>query len=642
LLPPPAAAAADEVLAAGPDPTAVVIGRDVETGHLVALSADALSRSAYVPGSTGVGKSELLRQMFRQFMEHRDGVGLLDAHRSLSEAALADVPACRRDDVIFWDPTDDGRPFGLNPFYCPDPGQIDTKADHFVGALASIRDFAESFQTAPVMKNVLYHLAIALLANQGHTIVEAPPFLTSRAYRQRFYVGLDAAGYGHVRRFWEDFDAKRDGRQDELVASSKNKLERFTTFRRMRRIFGQPVPTLDLRRVIEQQLILIVPLCSADLGDDMAAFLGAFVVQELLHAGLTRTVPPVGRPPLFHLVADEFQRYMTTAFPRLQAEARKFGLDTVVAHQYRAQLDADTRGATLNVGNQLIFRVIGPDAAELAEGLALVQPQREVVGQQPRLVPALDPLRFLEQHGHGHPEIQRLTTLGLICALDGHQALLSALHSHATALNPHSVGHVGLFSHRHRDPETEVQRLRHLMTQYLFSRMTGGDDQEAVDELRAALDEEVIADVETLGTLLHEHPLWVSGGAYDPILAPPRLYTDLRAEVADALANLPNRTARCRILVDGTPREYTITTLDNPEPSEEQRRWALLIKQHSRERHGRDGREVERAIEERLDVPDPADQAAWAAAPAASAEPEDFSEYDEVAPSGGLPTGAAG
>ena len=43
-----------------------------------------------------------------------------------------------------------------------------------------------------------------------------------------------------------------------------------------------------------------------------------------------------------------------------------FRIDTIVAHQYRDQLDDLNRGSTLNVGNLIIFRVAGKDSHELA------------------------------------------------------------------------------------------------------------------------------------------------------------------------------------------------------------------------------------------------------------------------------------
>jgi len=38
----------------------------------------------------------------------------------------------------------------------------------------------------------------------------------------------------------------------------------------------------------------------------------------------------------------------------------------VVAHQYRDQLDLQSKGSTLNVGNMIIFRITGRDSYELA------------------------------------------------------------------------------------------------------------------------------------------------------------------------------------------------------------------------------------------------------------------------------------
>ena len=83
-------------------------------------------------------------------------------------------------------------------------------------------------------------------------------------------------------------------------------------------------------------------------------------------AALRRKDTPEKERKQFHLIVDEFQNFATESFAILQSEARKYGVDVVVAHQYRSQLDLLSLGSTLNVGNMVIFRVTGRDSYELA------------------------------------------------------------------------------------------------------------------------------------------------------------------------------------------------------------------------------------------------------------------------------------
>ena len=67
---------------------------------------------------------------------------------------------------------------------------------------------------------------------------------------------------------------------------------------------------------------------------------------------------------------DEFQNFTTGSFASVLSEARKFGLSLIVAHQYLAQLNAETADAVWgNVGSIVAFQVGSDDAELLAQQL---------------------------------------------------------------------------------------------------------------------------------------------------------------------------------------------------------------------------------------------------------------------------------
>ncbi len=69
----------------------------------------------------------------------------------------------------------------------------------------------------------------------------------------------------------------------------------------------------------------------------------------------------------FVLIVDEFQNFITDSFAELLAEARKYGLALVVAHQHLSQLDPELTSALLgNCGSLITFRVGAEDAEVLA------------------------------------------------------------------------------------------------------------------------------------------------------------------------------------------------------------------------------------------------------------------------------------
>jgi hypothetical protein len=66
----------------------------------------------------------------------------------------------------------------------------------------------------------------------------------------------------------------------------------------------------------------------------------------------------------FYLYIDEFHNVTTKTVTNALAEARKFRLNLILAHQFIGQLDEETKRAIFgNVGTILAFRV-GPDDAK--------------------------------------------------------------------------------------------------------------------------------------------------------------------------------------------------------------------------------------------------------------------------------------
>jgi hypothetical protein len=359
-----------------------LIGRDTTAAQSVRIPRDARRLSLYAIGTPGTGKSTLLERLAIQDMHHGDGLCFLDPHEDSANSLLRWVPADRTQDVIVWDPTDRERPIGLNPFYSLNPEEVGSRAGSFLAALSSLKEFTAAFGNAPQMSIILLNLARTFLINQGYTLAEATLFLEDEDYRTTFYPAL-APHDDSVLRFWQRYDRKTEREKREYTASTLNKLERFETDRTMKTIFGQYEPQLDFRALMDEGKILIVKLSSSPkrLGPDNAALLGAFIVWELFQAALSRSELGRGERRLFHLYADEFQTFMTTTFPQIIDQGRKYGLTCVLAHQNRAQLTGESKGSTLGIRNKIVFTVNSDDAAELAPSFDTSPPPAELVPQ---------------------------------------------------------------------------------------------------------------------------------------------------------------------------------------------------------------------------------------------------------------------
>jgi hypothetical protein len=341
----------------------------------------------------------------------QDGYIFIDPHGDTSEHlrnSFTTLSTKRQQDIIFWEPSDIERPFGLNPFTC-DPTnkiQMSIRAQGFVSALESLEEFNEVFATATRMKDLLLSVGHAFTAHQGHSLLEAIDFLdpyeAGVQFRSRFYRDLGKYNPSSLK-YWQSFDKLPPYERRDRVEATLNKLRRFSSDPIMQGIFGQATNSIDFRQVMDTGKIIILNL--SDVGIFNAAFIGAFAVFGIWQAALSRTNIPEAERRTFHLYADEFQDYMTTFFPVMQLQGRKFGLDTVVAHQNRGSLNADLRSSTLSVVNKIVFRTNSDDASTLAPGFKTKGIEERTI-ERPKRTYVLNVLAHLATHGHSNPAFQ--------------------------------------------------------------------------------------------------------------------------------------------------------------------------------------------------------------------------------------------
>lgn len=155
--------------------SSVILGKDITTKQSVLLSAKARRSSVYILGLSGYGKSSLLENMAYQDAVAQEGYCFIDPHGSSADTLLSSFTALstnRQEDIIFWDPSDIERPFGLNPFTCDPRNKIEMslRAQNFVLALENLAEFSEVFANATRMKDLLLSVGHAFTAHQGHSL----------------------------------------------------------------------------------------------------------------------------------------------------------------------------------------------------------------------------------------------------------------------------------------------------------------------------------------------------------------------------------------------------------------------------------------------------------------------------------------
>jgi DNA helicase HerA-like ATPase len=358
------------------DPTRLILGLDPDK-RPISISARARLEHTHVIGASGGGKSKFLEHCILQDIAMGHGVCLVDPHGnhrdSLYRAVLTWVGTHKMTrPVHVIDPNAPTHTVGFNPLARPDTGVALS-----VIAAATLEAFErvwgdEKIDEKPTMQRVL-EATFVTLAELGLTLAEAEllydpddthgirALVRSKVMDRTalsFLARLDRLG-----RTPREFDMETIG--------PLNRISKLTRSPAIRAIIGQTETSIDFRAVLDEGHVVLVNLSGGDaVYDDDADLLGRLLTRFLFFHAKRRAHPE--RP--FFVYLDECHRYLSGDIPNLLAEARKYGLGTILSHQFLQQLGEPQellRHAVLNTTNfKAVFRLQNPaEAAELAEAI---------------------------------------------------------------------------------------------------------------------------------------------------------------------------------------------------------------------------------------------------------------------------------
>jgi hypothetical protein len=241
----------------------------------------------------------------------------------------------------------------------------------------------------PMFEHYMRNAMLTLMSDREHpgTLVEIPRILTDKDFQaQKLKTVTDPI----IRAFWEKELPQTAGQtKGEMLPYLVSKIGRFIENQMVRNIIGQERSGFNFREVMDKKKILLVNLSKGKVGEMNATLLGLIVVTKLQMAALARADMPEADRNDFYLYIDEFQNFVTDSIATILAEARKYRLDLIMAHQYIGQLvqnnDTRVRDAIFgNVGTIVSFRIGVDDSETIAKQLAPVVSEFDVLNIEAR------------------------------------------------------------------------------------------------------------------------------------------------------------------------------------------------------------------------------------------------------------------
>ena len=352
----------------------IVLGENIYRGSKKEIrhKRDDRRRHTYIVGKSGTGKSTFIANMAIQDIKNGEGVGVLDPHGDLIDDILQRIPPERAEDVILFAPGDTERPLGLNLIEYDHryPEQKTFVINEVIKIFDKLYDLKST--GGPMFEQYMRNALLLIMSDpaSGSTLLEVPRVLADPDFRK---MKLEKCTDQTVVDFWKKQAEKAGGEAAlaNIVPYITSKLTQFVSNDLMRPIIGQQESSFNLRDVMDEQKIILIDLSKGRVGEMNAFLLGLILVGKVLMSALSRTDLPQEKRKDFYLYIDEFQNFTTDSVNTVLSEARKYGLNLIMAHQYLGQLtskgDTSIRDAVFgNAGTWISFK-IGMEDAEVLE-----------------------------------------------------------------------------------------------------------------------------------------------------------------------------------------------------------------------------------------------------------------------------------
>ncbi len=347
------------------------------TQQPIRFPGDLLRRHHLYVARTRMGKSTLMHHIvshkLREKAEGRDddAIVVVDPHADLVAGILEQVPESLVDRVRLIDLADETRVPGINLLDTRVFADRDRTADSVVRVARGLWE-----QWGPRMQSILEQTVKTLHEANGHpgteehrqhTILDGLRLLSNDPFRNSV---LAKVSDPYILEWWaRDFGNWHRQYRAEALAPVQTRLSYYASSKRARAILGQPRSTIDLRETILEGGILLVSTSQGTAGRDVAALVGASLLNLVDSVIREQGGLPPGQRRGALVVVDEMQSMPGVDYESMLSELGKFGASFILATQSLAKLDdlSPTMRDTIlaNVGCLAVFQVAGSDARQL-------------------------------------------------------------------------------------------------------------------------------------------------------------------------------------------------------------------------------------------------------------------------------------
>ncbi len=319
-----------------------------EDGEVIHIRRKDIFQHIYVIGKTRSGKSTFLRLLTHRIKELIPDCAIIviDPHGDLAERLAKEIP-----DSLFLHPFKS--PFGVNPLELPKG--ITREHAISIGMNSIVELFTNVLELPETAHYVKYVLRLGM--NVIYQKTDKPTFSIFDEVIRRIRQGEEILVDDPTLK--KNLDRIRDLPIETLIS----------TFSRLFRFAGDPIlrritstTTVPFDEIIRPGKVTLFSLPTVELTKENTNLLASAILLKIWFEVQARARLGKPRTPVF-VIVDEFENLQgLETIETILAEARKFGLYLVVAHQHTKQLDSVILQSVLtNTGIKVVFCVEGDD-----------------------------------------------------------------------------------------------------------------------------------------------------------------------------------------------------------------------------------------------------------------------------------------
>jgi hypothetical protein len=324
-------------------------------------------RADYVIGEPGTGKSRYLDSLIKQDIEAGRGVSMVDVAGGLYqrlEAWLAQRPQYWSRLVLI-NLQDTKYIVRVNPLAVIEGMETHQISEFFRSMMVELWDV--DVDDAPRMSWMMAH-AFQGLAASDLSLVDLEDFLTNKAFRDDQLQKLPPH-MSHIRRYFATQFGKAQGGVYPFILPTLSRTGPLLFYPDLRLMFAGK-ESLDFRRVLDDELIVLVNAPKGFLAPEPSKLVAAFITARFQQAAIARAnthIDDLSARKQHFLYLDEFGNYTTSNILNILSELRQFRLSVVAAHQYLMQLSPEFQAGILSTAGVISCMRVGiQDAKVLA------------------------------------------------------------------------------------------------------------------------------------------------------------------------------------------------------------------------------------------------------------------------------------